>query len=325
MQRICVLLVGVATVFAMGKLHATGTDFTYVVAQDGSGDFASIQAAIDASKAFPNKRVTIFIKSGRYSEKITIPSWNTNLSLVGQHRDSTIISWNDHFNGINRGRNSTFFTATLRVDANDVLLSNLTIENTAGPVGQAIALHIEGDRVAVDNCRILGYQDTLYLAGEGNRHFFKSCYIEGTTDFIFGGATALFDACELRSKKNSYITAASTPEKENFGFVFLNCKLTSTEQVDSVFLGRPWRNFARTVFINSWMGAHIRPEGWHNWNKKEAEGTVFYAEANNIGPGAQTNHRVAWSHQLTASEIKNYTPVNIFRGWVPETLIHTRN
>ena len=310
--------------------HLTGeftgnTHYTYVVAQDGSGDFESIQAAIDASKAFPKERVTIFVKKGRYSEKVTIPSWNPRLSLIGEDADSTIITWGDHFNGINRGRNSTFHTATLRIDANDVELVNFTIENSAGPVGQAVALHIEGDRVSVWRCKLIGDQDTLYVAGEGHRQYFKDCYIEGTTDFIFGEATAFFEGCEIKSKKDSYITAASTPEGAEYGMVFSDCILTAEDGVKKVYLGRPWREYARTVFIGSELGEHILPEGWHNWGKEEAEGTSYYAEFENTGPGAITEKRVNWSHQLTQAEAKRITKEQVFKDWKPVLLKEKEN
>lgn len=287
------------------------------VAPDGSGDYQSIQAAIDASKAFPDERIVIFIKNGIYREKVKIHSWNTRLSLVGESRDKTIITNGDYFGSINRGRNSTFFTYTMLVEANEFYAENLTIENSAGPVGQAVALHVEADRCAFINCRFLGHQDTLYLAGEKARQFFKDCYIDGTTDFIFGEATAVFQDCELRSKSDSYITAASTPQGVEYGFVFINCKLTADEGVSRVFLGRPWRNYAKTVFVRTEMGAHIRPEGWNNWGRPGAQETVFYAEFQSSGPGANPDERVEWAHQLTRKQSSKYTPEKIFGDWRP--------
>jgi pectinesterase len=197
------------------------------------------------------------------------------------------------------------------VEADDFYASNLTIQNTSGEVGQAVALSVFSDRVVIGNCNILGNQDTLYASGEGNRQYFKDCYIKGTTDFIFGSATALFENCTIHSKKNSYITAASTPEGIEYGFVFKNCKLTADENVTEVYLGRPWRIYAKTVFINCEMGNHIKPEGWHNWSKPEAEKTSFYGEYNCTGAGFKSQSRVSWSHQLSKSQAKDYTVENI--------------
>ena len=189
---------------------------------------------------------------------------------------------------------------------------NLTFENTAGPVGQALALFVEGDRVVFVNCRFVGNQDTIFAAGEGSRQYFEDCYVEGTTDFIFGPATAVFDGCRIHSKRDSYVTAASTPPGEPFGFVFLDCVLTAAPGVERVYLGRPWRDHARTVFVRTEMGPHVRPEGWHNWDRPEAEATAFYAEYGSTGAGAGRRRRVAWAHTLDAAEAARYTPAVIF-------------
>jgi pectinesterase len=197
---------------------------------------------------------------------------------------------------------------------NDFYAENITFENSAGPVGQAVAMHVEADRVVFRNCRFIGNQDTIYTGGEQSDQFFADCYIEGTTDFIFGAATAVFENCHIHSKKNSYVTAASTTEGKAFGYVFLDCKLTSDPDFKSVYLGRPWRNFAKTVFIRCELGDHIRPEGWHNWNKPEAEKTVLYAEYNSTGPGANPTARVTWSKQLNSTEAAQYSVCQIFGG-----------
>lgn len=297
--------------------YAFQIETEYVVTKDGSGDFTSIQDAIDASKSFPPEPITIFIKNGVYEEKVKVHSWNTRMRFIGEDKDSTIITWDDHFEKINRGRNSTFFTYTLLVDANDFQAENLTIQNTAGEVGQAVALHVEADRAAFSNIRLLGNQDTIYLAGEGNRNYFENCYIEGTTDFIFGEATALFKGCQIHSKKDSYITAASTPEGEPYGFVIKNSRLTADDGINEVYLGRPWRNYAKTVFMKTEMGDHILSEGWHNWNKESAERTTFYAEYNNSGPGFKPGERVEWSHQLSSNDAGKYAKAAILGGWDP--------
>ena len=304
------------------SVHAFQIQTEYIVALDGSGDFTSIQDAVDASKSFPPEPITIHIKNGVYKEKVRVHSWNTHMRFVGESKDSTIITWDDYFDKIDRGRNSTFFTYTLLVDANDFHAKNLTIQNTAGEVGQAVALHVEADRASFSNIRLLGNQDTVYLAGEGNRNYFKNCYIEGTTDFIFGEATALFEGCQIHSKKDSYITAASTPEGQPYGFVFKNSQLTAENEVSEVYLGRPWRNFAKTVFIETEMGDHILPKGWDNWNKESAERTTFYAEYNNYGPGYKPGERVDWSHHLSSSDADKYAKVAILGGWNPEQVLN---
>ncbi|HMQ64549.1 MAG TPA: pectinesterase family protein [Flavilitoribacter sp.] len=287
------------------------------VALDGSGDFTSIQEAIDNAKAFPYERITIHIKNGVYREKVKVHAWNPMITLLGESREKTVITWDDYFDKIARGRNSTFHTWTLLVQGNDFRAENLTIENTAGPVGQALALSVEADRCRFINCAFKGHQDTLYTAGEGARQYYKNCYIEGTTDFIFGEATAVFDHCEVHSLTNSFVTAASTPKGAEYGYVFLHCRLTAAEGVDKVYLGRPWRSFARTVYLHCELGPHILPKGWDNWSSADNEKTAYYAEYQSAGPGAAPDQRAGWSHQLTKREARRYTLARIFRGWAP--------
>lgn len=288
--------------------------YNMVVAKDGTGDFTSIQEAMYAAKSFPYQRVIIHLKNGVYNEKVQIYSWNTNVSLIGESKEGTIITFDDYFKRINLGRNSTFHTSTLLVEGDDFMAKNLTVKNTAGAVGQAIALSVNANRVYFENCAFIGNQDTVYTAGEGFKQYFKNCYIEGTTDFIFGEATVLFEDCEIHNKSNSYITAASTPQSQDYGYVFKNCKLTADENVTEVYLGRPWRFYAKTVFIGCEMGKHIKPEGWHNWKKTEAETLSFYAEYNCFGLGYKTENRVSWSHQLKKSQAKKYTKENILKS-----------
>lgn len=291
--------------------------YDYVVALDGSGDFTSIQKALDACKIFPDQRITIHVKNGIYNEKVAVLSGNTQISIIGESIDKTIISFGDYFDKINRGRNSTFYTSTLKVEASDFVLENITVENSAGPVGQALALHVEGDRCVFRNCRFLGNQDTVYAAGKFSRQYFYNCYIEGTTDFIFGEATAVFEQCSLHAKANSFLTAASTAEGKPFGFVFLNCKITAASGVDNVFLGRPWRSFAKVAFLNCEMGSFIVSEGWDNWSNTENEKTAQFAEYNNAGVGANTGNRVGWSMKLSDQEASKFNKENIFAplGW----------
>ena len=237
------------------------------------------------------KRV-IYIKKGVYKEKLVIPSHLTNIQLVGESRDSTIITYDDHANINNMG---TFNSYTLKVSGRDILISDLTIENNAAPLGQAVALFADGDGQYYINCRLLGNQDTVYTGpGKAIQHF-VDCIIEGTTDFIFGPATAYFEHCTIISKKNSYITAAATPQDVEVGYVFTNCYLQAAPGVTKCYLGRPWRPYAYTLFQDCYLGAHIRPEGWDNWRNPENEKTARYFEASNYGPGADTSKRVKWA------------------------------
>ncbi|MBN1766687.1 MAG: hypothetical protein JW860_15640 [Sedimentisphaerales bacterium] len=291
------------------------------VATDGTGDFTTIQDAIDGTKSFPDERITIYIKKGVYEEKIKVHNWNSRLTLKGEIAGGVVICWDDYFDKMKRGPNSTFHTATLLVQGDDFRAENLIIENKAGNVGQAVALAVEADRCVIENCRILGNQDTLYADGANTRQHYQNCYIEGTTDFIFGGATTLFENCTIHSKSNSYITAASTPEGRLYGFVFLKCKLTAADGLKAVYLGRPWRSYAKTVFVKCDMGSHIRPEGWHNWNSTEKERTVFYAEGGNTGPGADTTNRVSWAKILPDNIVNKYCAEEVLKPFLlPEMM-----
>jgi pectinesterase len=276
------------------------------VALDGSADYTSIQAAIDDAKSFPDEGITIFVKAGIYQEKVTVHAWNTRITLKGEGAHNTIIRWDDSFDSMDRGRNSTFHTATLLVRGDQFRAEDLTIENSAGEVGQAVALAVEADRCQFHRCRMIGNQDTLYADGSNARHLYSKCYIEGTTDFIFGGATAVFEACTIHSKRNSFITAASTPPGRKFGFVFLDCTLTADEGVNAVYLGRPWRDYAKTAFLNCEFGDHILPAGWDNWSSPHREKTTFYAEYQNRGPGADMAGRVSWCYKLSNAQARDY-------------------
>lgn len=294
------------------------------VAQDGSGDYKTIQEAVNAVRDHSQVQVVIFIKKGVYYEKLVIPSWKTKITLQGESRDSTIITNSDYSgkpypggrDATGRDKYSTFTSYTMLVQGNDFRAENLTIQNTAGRVGQAVALHAEGDRCVIVNCNLLGNQDTLYVGVDTSRQYYLNCFIEGTTDFIFGPATVVFRDCTIKSLSNSYITAASTTPKQAYGFVFFNCKLVADTAAKKVFLGRPWRPYARTVFINTEMGNHIVAAGWDNWRNPANEKTAFYAEYNS--KGVNTSGRVPWSKQLTKKEANQYTLKNIFGNWQPE-------
>lgn len=287
------------------------------VALDGSGDFRTIGEAIEGANT-DSQAVLIFIKNGIYREKLVIPSSKPRLTLLGEDKENTIIT-NDDYSGKpnpNSKRNyGTSDSYTLLVRADEVRIENITIQNSSCDQGQAVSLHIKGSRFIINNSKILGCQDTLLTDGDGTYQYYEHCYIEGTTDFIFGPATAVFENCVIESKKDSYITAASTPENQEFGYVFFNCRLIAGANVTKVFLGRPWRPYAKTVFMNSNLGKHILPEGWNPWKDDrfaDKTKTAFYAEYNNKGKGAKTNKRVAWSHQLTKEEAAKYTLKNIF-------------
>ncbi len=265
----------------------------------------------------------IFVKKGTYKEKLVIPQWLTNIEILGEDVENTIITYDDHANIKMADRDlklGTFRSYTVIVRGSLITFKNITIENNAPRLGQAVALHTEGDRLKFINCRILGNQDTIYTGNGGTRLYFKGCYIDGTTDFIFGPSTAWFEDCTIHSKTNSYITAASTPQDIPYGYIFNNCRLTADKEAAKVYLGRPWRDYGYTLFMNCDMGAHIRPEGWHHW-QKERMATARYLEYNNRGEGAKTDKRAPWSRQLTKKEAKEITIENVFRingGWNPE-------
>ena len=290
---------------------------TIVVSRDGTGNFRTLQEAIESARAFMDYTVTIYVKNGVYKEKVIVPSWVENIDIIGEDRDKTIITYDDHANINKMG---TFRTYTVKVEGSDITFKNLTIENNAAQLGQAVALHTEGDRLKFINCRILGNQDTIYTGAKFTRLYFKDCYIDGTTDFIFGPSTALFEDCIIRSKRNSYVTAASTPKEAKYGYVFKHCKLTAEPGVDKVYLGRPWRPYAYTLFIECELGKHIVLAGWHNWGKQSNEETARYMEYKNTGEGANASERVAWSKQLTKKEAEAVTVDAIFRtqsDWNP--------
>lgn len=289
---------------------------TIVVARDGTGEFRTIDEAIEVCRAFMDYHKVIYIKKGTYKEKLVIPQWLQNIELCGEDRDETIITYDDHANINKMG---TFRTYTLKIEANDITLKNITIENNSARLGQAVALHTEGDRLVFINCRFIGHQDTIYTGMPYTRLYFKGCYICGTTDFIFGPSTAWFEDCTIESLVNSYVTAASTPADAAYGYIFNNCRLIAKKNVDKVYLGRPWRDYGYTLFMNCELGTHIRPEGWHHW-EKHREQTARYLEYNNRGIGAQTQQRVPWSRQLSKKEAQQITPERIFArqdNWNP--------
>ncbi|MFD2033728.1 pectinesterase family protein [Belliella marina] len=312
-----ILWIGISCQFSF----AQKVDF--VVSHDGSGDFATVQEAIMAVPDFRNVPTYIFIKKGTYKEKIILPTSKRKVVLIGEDVDQTILTFDDFASKQNQfgEEMGTTGSSSFFVFGDDFAAKNLTFENSSGPVGQAVAIRVTGDRAYFENCKFLGYQDTLYTQGEHSRQYYKDCYIEGTTDFIFGWSTAVFEDCEIYSKSGGqYITAASTLASSAYGLVFINCKLTGDAPDGKVYLGRPWRNDAKTVFVNTEMGKHIHPEGWHNWSKPEAEETAFYAEYASFGPGANQKARVAWSKQLSKEDLGDFTVDKVLSGtdgWIP--------
>lgn len=289
-----------------------------VVDRNGTGDFRNIQDAINSLRTDdPRGQITIYIKNGYYKEKILLPAYITNVRIVGEDREKTIINYDDHANINKMG---TFRTYTFLLSGNNIILENLTIENSAAQLGQAVALHTEGDRVIVRNCKLLGNQDTIFAGRDGCRLYFENCYIEGTTDFIFGPSTVWFEKCAIHCKINSYITAANTPRDVSYGFIFNKCNITTANEVNAIYLGRPWRDYAMTLFMNCTLPETIRPEGWHNWDRPDCEKSVRYMEYNNTGEGARSDKRVKWAENISAEKAKEYTIEKVLGGcdnWNP--------
>jgi pectinesterase len=308
---VIVLLISIKAVYAQQYLKPD-----FVVAKDGSGNFTTVQEAINAVPDYRKTLTTILIKNGVYKEKLTLPPSKTNVNFVGEDVMKTILTYDDYAARKNRfgEEMGTTSSTSFFVFGDDFTATNITFENSAGPVGQAVAVRVDGDRVKFVNCRFLGNQDTLYAHGEKSRQYYRDCYIEGTVDFIFGWSTAVFEGCTIFCKSHGYITAASTLPETKYGMVFLRCKITGDAPEESFYLGRPWRPYAKTVFINCFLDKQIRAEGWHNWNKPDAEKTTLYAEYKSTGPGANEAKRVPWSKQLTDTEAAQYTVHNILGG-----------
>ncbi|MBD1421152.1 pectinesterase family protein [Sphingobacterium chuzhouense] len=282
-----------------------------VVASDGTGDFTSLQDAINAVPNNRTKYYYIYIKKGIYKEVITVPRNKDYIYLVGENEATTVLTYDNYASRLkpDGSEYGTSGSASFFVHGNNFVAENITFENTAGiDAGQALAINIGGARSSFRNCRFSGHQDTWY-AGNGTYQYVKDCYIEGSVDFIFGGSTAFFDHCQLESTRNGYITAASTPEGQTYGYVFHHCTLTARPEIakSSVYLGRPWRPNAKVVFVECAMDKHIQQAGWHNWRNPDNEKTAFYAEYKSTGAGARIDTRVSWSHQLTMEEAKSFT------------------
>ena len=336
-----VLIIQQSALFAQSALQVQlGANIKYVVAKDGSGNYTTLQAAVDACASNSTTRQLIYVKPGTYVEKVEIPSNKPNLLIVGENAATTIVSYNDYsgsgkiYNGIISsaagGAIGTSTSHTMYVAAPDFTMMNITVKNTAGDIGQAVALNCNGDRHFLYHCKLVGYQDTYYTWGAG-RFYIKDCYVEGAIDYIFGRGVALFDSCQIHSmRSNSYITAAATDQNFAYGYLFRNCKLTAGSGYSSVYLGRPWKAYAQTVFLDCEEGSFLNAAGWYQWSSAPSNSnTCYYAEYGNCGAGSATSGRVSWSRQLTAAQAANYTmdklfaktvnPSNYAANWTPAT------
>ncbi|MEI7026518.1 pectinesterase family protein [Paenibacillus sp. y28] len=288
-----------------------------VSASGGTGVYTTVQAAVDAIPVNNTSPVTIYVKNGTYPEKITFPANKPYITLIGESAEGTILTYAD----TSSSSGSTTNSASVFVRGNDFTAHNITFRNTAGPTaGQAVALYVSGDRAAFRNVRVLGNQDSLYATGSG-RQYYRDSYIEGTVDYIFGSATAVFESCEMKSLNNGYVTAASTAQATPYGYVFITSSLTRSGSLnDVVALGRPWQPYSSVTYLYTWMDTHIKPAGWDNWGDTSKESTSRYAEYGNTGPGAATSGRVSWGDQLTASQaaaINTQTVLAGSDGWDP--------
>ncbi len=341
----CFVILGLLTAGFQQQLFSQ--DFTpdITVALDGSGDFTLIQDAIDAVPDNSPTPVIIYIKRGLYNtEKLFIPDNKTNVVMVGESRDETIISYHIYdCSGGYLGRcpaedaelwPTAYLTssATLTIRGDDFRAENLTFQNTAGPVGQAQALAIRSDRVIIRNCNVTGYQDTIYFWSNGKRSYFENCLIVGRTDYIYGGGTVFFQDCEIRSWGGGWITAPSTPLAENYGFVFNECDITyalnsprNGDDGNSIALGRPWNDYPKVAWLYCHMTEKISPLGWPTtWNMSYATTSedLHLYEYQNTGPGADMSGRADWVgiRALTDQEAENYTLEPVVSGsdnWDP--------
>lgn len=305
--------------------------YHFVVAQDGTGDFTTVQEAFDAVKFLQEERTLILIKKGVYKEILTLPKAKNNVAIIGEDPSEVILTFDNYASKIDPENGKEYGTSgssSTYIYGDNFFARNITFENSSGPVGQALAIYIGGDKAVFANCRFIGWQDTMY--GGRSRQYFKDCYIEGSTDFIFGPSTAYFEGCQLHSKGGSAITAASTEEYVTYGYVFQNCTITGTGS-DITTLGRPWRPYGAVAFLKTEMSEAIKAEGWNNWGNTQNELTARYVEYSNHGAGAITSHRVDWVRFLTPTEALDFSALNVLKttysnppitdNWDPENAI----
>ncbi|WP_340114646.1 pectinesterase family protein [Maribellus mangrovi] len=296
-----------------------GQVFDLVVDAHGTGDYNNIQKAINSAPDNSSERTLIFVKNGTYYEKVLLPASKMNVSLIGQSADGVILTYDDN----PQKGTSPADTYTLHADAAGFYAENITVENTSGNVGQAIAIRTTGDTMVFKNCRFLGFQDTYYA--HKRRQYNLNCYVEGATDFIYGDATTVFDSCRINCVKGgSYITApADTKLTTNIagniflhGLLFRYCDVTADADVpdNSYYLGRPWQPNSSSVYIQCTLGDHIKSEGWSTWNDDNHLSSVF-AEYQNITPGGSlvdVSQRVDWSSQLDSAIVANLYKLDFF-------------
>ncbi|KAH7315590.1 hypothetical protein KP509_21G056200, partial [Ceratopteris richardii] len=306
--------------YAIPSVDIAGAD-VIIVSKDGSGEFSTVQAAIDSVPVQNTKRVVIYIKRGVYREKVFIPSTKPFITLKGENSAITYIQWDDNASTVGKDGKQlgTYGSASVTVKADDFMALDISFKNTAPPpeksgaVGkQAVALLIEGDRAAFYRCSFYGAQDTLY--DKQGRHYYYKCYIEGSVDFIFGDARSLFVKCHLHSiaTPDGAITAQNRLQPtENTGYSFAYCMVTGT---GSIYLGRAWGAFSKVVFAYTYLDNIIRPEGWNDWSIPSNQQKVFYGEYQCFGPGANSSGRVKWSKQLTPEQAKPFLSVAFIDG-----------
>jgi pectinesterase len=303
-------------------LVANSQKVKIVVALDGSGDHKTVQEALNAVPSNNKNPFTIYITNGVYYEKLFLDSAKNFVTLIGEDKFKTILTYNDHSGKLSPSGDTinTRTSWSFKIRANDLTAKNITFQNDAGfTAGQAVAVESDGDKAMFVNCRFIGNQDVLFTNNDKSRQYYESCYIEGTTDFIFGSSTVWFEKCHIHSKKNSHVTAASTPKEKEFGYIFNDCILTGDTSLHNVSLGRPWRPYAHVVYMNCFIGEHIKMEGWSNWNNTDNYKTTRYAEYKNYGPSSEPAKRVEWSKQLTDEAVKKYTIANVLNGWNPQS------
>ena len=310
-------------VMMMGStLLVTAQKRLRIVAADGSGEYRTVQAALDDVPSNSKEEIFISIKRGVYREKLHLDSTKVNVTLTGEGAFNTILTYDDHPGMVNPQGDSinTRNSYSFRILGDNFTARNIGFRNDAGfSAGQAVALEVQGDHARFYNCNIIGNQDILFLNNPNSTQYYKDCYIEGTTDFIFGAATAWFENCHIHSKKNSHVTAASTPQEHRFGFVFDRCVLTGDTSIHNASLGRPWRPYASVIYMYCYMDRHIRPDGWSNWNNTDSYKTARYAEYRSYGPGGSPAGRVNWAKQLTDKEAENINVMMVL-GWLPEPI-----
>jgi pectinesterase len=305
--------------FLLQVLTGNAQSVQFTVDKSGHGDFRTIHEAINAVKDSSATVTVILIKPGVYKEKLRLPESKMNVHFIGEDVNSTILTYDDYASKkdssgkeIGTSGSSSFF-----IFGSGFSAENITFENSSGPIGQAVAIRITGDRARFINCRFLGFQDTLYTQGTGSRQYYLRCYIEGTVDFIFGAATALFDSCIIYGKKAGFFTAASTPEGVAYGYVFRHCRFTGDAAPGSFYLGRPWRPFAKVLILDCYLGPIVHKAGWDNWSNPANEQTAFYAEYGNYGEGADLKERVSWIKPFSKEDVAALTITRILGGWNP--------